>query len=173
MPVNLTSYHEPKPERRLTGRMVLAMFVGFFGLIFAANAVMIWMAFDSWTGLEVESSFQAGRHYQSEIDAAKAQAERGWQVRASATRSGSGAAILSVELADKAARAISGLSVAAQLKRPTSQAQDRTIILAEGPAGTYAGRVDNVADGQWTLVLDAMRDGERVFRSRNSLVLGN
>jgi len=173
MPVELTSTN-PKPrEFRLTGWMVFGMMAGFFGIIFIANAIMIWLAFDSWTGLETASSYEAGRQYQSEFDAAQRQNQRGWKVTANAVRATAGAASVDVELKDKAGAPLSGLVLNAWLNRPTNSANDRKTVLAEGSTGTYTGIIQEIAAGQWTLIIEARDAGKVVFRSRNRLVITN
>ncbi len=52
---------------RITGRMVLFSLIGFFGLIFAANAVLIWLAVSTHTAVVVSSSYMAGLGYLAEL----------------------------------------------------------------------------------------------------------
>ena len=160
-----------KPQKRLTGRGVLAWLLGFFGLIFLANGIFIYYAMSSWTGLEVESSYKAGQAYQGEIDAAARQAERGWKVDAQLTRDATGHASMRVVANDKAGAPVSGLIFTARLERPTHRAEDRTLTLAERESGLYVGVLDDLEAGQWDMRLEGKGAEGVVFRSRNRLFL--
>jgi nitrogen fixation protein FixH len=155
---------------RLSGRMVLFGLIGFFGLIAAANAVLIWLAVSTGSGVVVSSSYRAGNDFQAEIDAANAQAARHWSVAADVTRSGDGAAI-DLTVRDASGSPVSGLAVAASFVGHTGEAGDRGAILSEGEVGRYRGVVDQLAVGNWLLVIDATRGEERVYRSENRVML--
>lgn len=157
-------------ERRITGRTVLLSLIAFFGVIFAANAAMIWLAMASWNGVETQSAYRDGASYPRELAAAEAQASRHWQVAAEMARSGEGVEI-AVTLRDGDARPLSGLVVSARLERPSHDREDVTLVLNEGEVGAYRGRVARLAAGNWHLMLDAGRGGERLFRSVNRISL--
>lgn len=155
---------------RVTGRTVLLGLIGFFGLIFAANAVLIWLAVSSHTGTVVGSSYKAGGQYQSEIDAARVQAERHWQVSADLTRAGAGADI-DITVRDANGAPLTGLSLVARLASPVDANADLVATLGEGEIGRYRGSLESVPAGQWTLMIDADRDGDRVYHSENRVTL--
>lgn len=155
---------------RINGWMVLAGLVAFFGLVAAANAVMIWMALSTNTGVVVSSSYKAGNGFQADLDAAHAQAARNWQVEADLARAGEGAAI-DILVRDAAGAPVSGLAVTARLESPMSESSDRLATLAEGETGRYRGAVDALAAGNWLLVIDALKGEERVFHSENRVML--
>lgn len=157
-------------RRPITGRTVLLSLVGFFGVIFAANAALIWLAVTSWNGVETESAYKDGSSYPREIAAAEAQASRDWHVAADVARSGDGVAI-EVDLKDARVRPLSGLEVTARLERPSHDREDVSLTLSEGEVGTYRGRVPHLSSGNWHLVLDAAGNGERLFRSVNKIIL--
>ena len=48
---------------------------------------------------------------------------------------------------------------------------DRVFALVERESGIYTGAAGDVAPGQWDLVIEAVRGNERVFLSRNRVVL--
>lgn len=155
---------------RITGRMVLFGLIGFFGLIALANAVMIWLAVSTGTGVVVTSSYKAGNDFQSEIDAASDQASRNWAVTANVARAGQGAAIdLTVE--DAAGAPVSGLAVTARFVGHQGEEGDRAATLKEGEIGRYRGAVDELKPGNWQLVIEALQGEERVYRSENRVLL--
>ncbi|WP_321342362.1 FixH family protein [Breoghania sp.] len=160
-----------KPVKRMTGRTVLAWIIGFFLVIFAANAAFIYLALSSWTGVEVESSYKAGQEYQGEIDAASRQNARAWQVDAHLARDAAGLGTIRLEARDKSGAPLSGLTFSALLERPTHRADDRTVTLAESEAGVYVGTLENLAPGQWDMRLEGDDASGVVFRSRNRVFL--
>ncbi len=159
-----------RPVRRVTGLRVLAWLGGFFGVIFAANVALVWLAVDSFPGLSVESSYRAGQEFNEEVAAAAAQAARGWNVDVRAQRAGDGAAF-TARFADKSGSPESHLAVTAKIEHPTDTRHDREVLLAEVEPGVYTAEVAGVAAGSWVLVIEAAAGGERVFRSRNTLSL--
>jgi nitrogen fixation protein FixH len=163
--------HHPA-GRPVTGRRVLAWMIAFFAVIFAANAVMIWLAVASFPGLEVSSSYRAGQEFNAEVAAAAAQAARGWNVEVHTERA-AGTTRLLARFADKAGAPERGLVVTARLQHPTDSRHDRTVVLAETGQGGYEAALGGVAPGGWTLVVDAEADGARVFRSRNHVTLAD
>ncbi len=72
---------------------------------------------------------------------------------------------------DKQGAPLTGLTFSAVLERPTDKGADRRIALAEQPIGIYRGAAVDVAPGQWDLVLEAKRAGERLFFSRTRVFL--
>ncbi|WP_181706299.1 FixH family protein [Chthonobacter rhizosphaerae] len=157
-------------DRPVTGTRVLAWVLAFFFVIFAANGALIYFALTSFPGLEVASSYKAGQQFEAERDAARAQETRHWTVDLDARIAARGAAVTAAFHAP-GGRAERDLTVEAILKHPTAASRDRSVTLTEGADGTYAGLVADVAPGQWILEVEASRDGERLFRSRNHLFL--
>jgi nitrogen fixation protein FixH len=149
---------------------MLAWILGFFGVIFAANVVMIWLAVGSFPGLEVDSSYKAGQAYNDEVAAAAAQAARGWKVDLHTARAGA-AVTVTASFFDRSGAPERDLAVTVRLQHPTDKRHDRTATLAEVRPGVYEGVADGVAEGAWTVVVDAEAGGERLFRSRNPAVL--
>lgn len=64
--------NEPK---RLTGRKVLAITIGAFGIIFGANMALVYSAVSSFPGLEVKNTYVASQSFDEE---ARAQEALGW-----------------------------------------------------------------------------------------------
>jgi len=157
--------------RPLTGRAVLLCLLAFFGVVIGANMIMMKLAIDTLSGTEVDSAYKASLAYNAEIRAAHQQAARGWSVAVRAERSAIGAVGVRVEARDAVGVPLTGLTFSARLARPTDKRADRTAALAEREAGIYRGQILEVAPGQWDLVLEAERGGERLFLSRNRVIL--
>ena len=119
--------------------------------------------------MEAASSYQAGLKFGEEAAAARAQNERHWQVKANVRLSGS-EALFDIDARDAAGHPITGLTATASLHHPANARGDRPVTLSEETAGPFP-RATPAAAGQWDLVVELSRDGERVFRSRSRLVL--
>lgn len=153
----------PKP---LTGRKVFLWLVGFFGVIFTANAVFLWFALGTFPGVSVESSYKAGQAYNQDIADARVQVDRAWQVEAGLNRQADGVWV-EVVARDKTGTPLTGLSFTANLYHPTNKAEDKIVSLTDGGRGTYSGLAEHLPTGIWNLVLEAEDDTGRVFRSQN------
>jgi len=159
----------PKGQE-LTGKRVLLYFVGFFVVVAAVNAVMVHVAVKTFAGTETGSSYKAGLAYNKEEAAARAQDALNWQVDGQIARAPSGDAILTVAIKDRTQKPIPGIKVAAQLAHPLNARLDHSIELIRMADGTFRGTTDASA-GQWTLLIDVTRDGERIYRTKSRVVL--
>jgi nitrogen fixation protein FixH len=159
------------PARPLTGRTVLVAILAFFAVVIGVNGVMIALAIGTMPGLETDKPYQAGVAYNAEIAQAHAQAARHWTVTAHVSRSADGRATVSVEARDAGGAPVAGLAVAARLLRPADQRGDHAVALRERAPGTYQGEADGVAPGAFDIEIDAASAAERLFRSRNRIVV--
>jgi nitrogen fixation protein FixH len=158
----------PKP---LTGRKVLFMLVGFFGVVFGVNFLMMKLAIDTLPGTEVDSAYSASLAYEKEITAAHDQSARDWKVDAHIARGADGGATLQVEAHDASGKPMSGLKFQGRFERPTDRRADQPVELAEMGIGIYRGSAPPIASGQWDLVLEAVSAGRRMFLSKNRVLL--
>ncbi len=160
-----------RPGRPITGRMVFLMMAAFFAVVVGVNLVMMRLAIQTLPGTEVDSAYSASLAYGKEIATARDQLERNWKVDAHVERSGQGGAMLRVEVRDNAGRPMTGLMFSGRFERPTDRRADRAIELAETGIGIYRGSADTVPPGQWDLVLEGAASGQRLFLSKNRVVL--
>ncbi|MCP3381396.1 FixH family protein [Bradyrhizobium sp. CCGUVB4N] len=155
----------------LTGTKVFLMLVAFFGVVIGVNFTMMKLAIATLPGTDVDSPYAAGLAYDREISAAQDQAARGWKVSAHIERRADGNAVLQVEARDAAGQPLTGLKFGGRLERPTDKRADLAVALAEAGIGIYRGNATSVAPGQWDLVIEGDAKGERVFLSRNRVIL--
>ena len=94
--------NEAAPPRRLTGRMVLLCLVGFFGVVFGVNGVLIHEALSTFGGVDTDSAYQAGRMFEHDVAMAKAQDALQWRVEAKVTPMPDGARRIDVVARDAA-----------------------------------------------------------------------
>jgi nitrogen fixation protein FixH len=153
--------------KAFTGKTVLAWFLGFFGVVFAANAVFLYLAFGSFPGVVVNSSYEAGQTYNQEISAARAQAQLNWQITSEITRGIDAGGRLLVTAVDAQGTPIYGVSIHATLRHPAQENADLEVSLRADGGGRYLGEFENLPEGNWTLVLEVKQDGIRKFKSEN------
>lgn len=155
----------------LTGTKVFLMLVAFFGLVIGVNVTMMKLAIATLPGTDVDSPYAAGLTYDREISAAHDQAARKWQVSAHIERRADGAATLQVDARDAGGQPMSGLKFGGRLERPTDKRADLQVELSEAGIGIYRGNAASVPPGQWDLVIEGEARGQRVFMSRNRVIL--
>jgi nitrogen fixation protein FixH len=160
---------QTQTEFQVTGRMVLAGLVGFFGLVAGVNATMIYAAISTFGGVETDSSYRAGLAFAREMATVEAQDARHWNVSAKAAIEGNGT-VVEVTARDASGRPIENLAATALLVHPTDRRADHTVTLASDGAGRFRGATVAGA-GQWDLVIDLSRNDERLFRSKNRVWL--
>jgi nitrogen fixation protein FixH len=158
-----------KKARQLTGWRVLLYLVAFFGVVMAANGLMVYEAVSTMTGVDTDSAYQAGRMFERDVAMAKAQESRHWRVVAHVTPLLSGSQI-EITARDEAGRPLTGMQASAAFQRPTDRHLDHDIALVEDSPGKFHGNAEIMA-GQWELVIEISRNGEQLFRSKNRVVL--
>jgi nitrogen fixation protein FixH len=158
----------PKP---LTGRKVLLMLIAFFGVVIAVNVIMAKLAIQTLPGTEVDSAYSASLAYENDIAAARDQNARNWKVDAHIQRGSDGGATLEVEAHDNSGLPMSGLNFQGRFERPADRRADQAVTLAEVASGIYRGSAPMIGPGQWDLVLEGDAAGQRMFLSRNRVLL--
>ncbi len=156
------------PPFRITGAWVLkAFFVG-FGVVFAANAVLIYFALHSWSGLETKNPYEKGLTHNTALAEAEEQAKLGWTVdveyQALAGFGGRREGNVVVSVRDAQGLSINGLDGHALFWRPTSPGNDQVLDLESRGDGEYSAYVVLPAAGQWDVRLE-LSGGPRSFRA--------
>ena len=155
---------------RLTGGKVLAILLTCFGIVFAVNGLMVHYALSTFRGQTTEHPYERGLSYNSEIEAARAQAARGWSLAAHVERDGAGVAHVSVEARDAAGQPLQGLAIKAHFSSPADMKLDRETQLVQQAPGLFVGELP-LAASHWDLTLVADREGARVFHSKNRILV--
>jgi nitrogen fixation protein FixH len=118
--------------RGITGGKVFAAMATFFAIIIAVNATLAIFAMRSWTGLVVENGYVASQGFNEELAEARRQAQLGWQESL-----GYAGGKLTLTLGDAELRPIEKAEVSVMLERPSTDRQDRQLVLAETAPGRY------------------------------------
>ena len=159
-----------KPPRELTGLAVLLCFLGFFGVVFAVNALLIQAATSTFGGLETGSSYKAGLMFAQEMMSAQRQEARHWRVDGKLARDRAGSAVLELSARAPNGAPLAGLTAQARLAHPADARLDHAIALNRTGAGAFHGETQ-AQPGQWELIVDLYRGDDRVFRSRSRVTL--
>jgi nitrogen fixation protein FixH len=157
-------------SHQITGLMVLGFMVAFFVIIVGVNVFMAHAAISTFGGVETASSYHAGQMFERDVAMAKAQDAQHWRVDAKLTRAADGTTLIDITAHDGAGAPVSGVAASAQFARPTNRRLDRTIMVGQTGPGHFVGNTD-LAAGQWDLVIELSRQDERLFRSKNRVVL--
>lgn len=156
--------------REWKGWMVLAFMLAFFGVVIGVNAFMAHLAMSTFGGVDVASSYQAGQMFERDVAMAETQDERHWRIDGKITAAADGGKALDIAARDSTGAPLTGLTATAEFTRPTDRRLDRTLSIREDTPGHFHGNVALPA-GQWDLIIELSRQGERQFRSVNRVVI--
>lgn len=155
----------------LTGRTIFWRMVAFFGLIIVVNAIMMTLAISTLPGTVTDSAYRSNQRFNEELAQARTRLALGWRVEAHVDRTAEGIAAVRVTLADRAGAPVEGHAVTARLMRPADPKADRTFEAVTARPGLFTGTAEGVSHGAYDLIIEARRDAELVYRSRNRVML--
>ena len=145
--------------REFTGKHMLALFVGGFGIIITVNFGMAYMAISTFPGVEARSPYVASQTF--EVNRA-AQDALGWDV---VTTLDDG--LLTLSIKDEAGQPVQPKILKAIFGRATHTGEDHT------PDFTWTGTALTAMvpsrDGYWNLRLELEADDGTIFRRRIQL----
>ena len=102
--------------------------------------------------------------------AAEAQQARHWRITAALRPEAGGPTQIELSARDRAGQPLTGLNATVALHHPNDRRLDRRVAMqADGP-GRFRGAVAP-HPGQWDLVIELARDGERLFSSKERVIL--
>lgn len=143
--------------RKLTGRAVLLLLVGFFGVIFATNAIFITAAVCTFRGEDEAKPYLQGVEYNHTLARRAEQARLGWRARIGDQRLASGAVLLTIDVSQPDGKAPKGLSLTGELRHPADEHRDRTLHFAETAPGHFEAQLRDVTPGRWEMVVSNSR----------------
>ena len=159
-----------RKTRELTGKHVLFCLLGFFGVVFAVNGVLVKAATSTFGGVETSSSYKAGLMFEQDVARAEQQDDLHWQVGGKIARDKAGEAVLDISAHDFKGLPVTGITAQARLAHPADERLDHVIALDRTDAGLFHGEAQ-AQHGQWELIVDLYRGETRVFRSRSRVTL--
>lgn len=142
------------------------IFVAFFAVVVSVNGVMIFFAYDSWTGLETKDHYVKGLAYDDTIAAKKAQEALGWTVSydletISKNPDGSRQVAYKVTFLDHNQAPVTPLKARTFFIRPTSEGMDVNALANKREDGVVGGVMTVAAAGQWDLRVYAESRGRK------------
>lgn len=143
----------------ITGRRVLLAFIAFFGVIFIANAIFLWLATDTFTGLSTENAYRKGIAYNDRLDRADAQRRLDWRAATAFQSTGAGTGQFSLALETADGSPVVGRTVTAVFRRPVVEGIDFSTVLSMAEDGRYLADIAPPEPGQWDVRLEVSRPG--------------
>ncbi len=156
--------------RELTGRTVLLCLLAFFAVVAAVNGIMMTFAVTTFSGVETANSYQAGVTFAREEAAAEAQESRHWRVNSSLRAQANNLTQIELSAQDGAGQPLAGFEATVSLIHPNDRRRDHPVSMRTNAPGGFSGVVSH-SPGQWDLVIELKRDGERMFRSKERILL--
>lgn len=143
----------PRADERADpgGRTIPWLFAGFFGVVILANAVMVYIAVTSFTGLQTRNHYLRGLAYNTVLEADRVQRALGWDVAVTFESTGPRRGRIVAHARDAAGAPLDGAAVIAHLVRPAESGHDMDIALAAGRDGIHAAEVELPLPGLWEI----------------------
>jgi nitrogen fixation protein FixH len=158
------SIAEPRP---FSGRKFLAVLLGAFAVVAAANGLLIWYALSTWSGLVSDSAYQEGLGFDRVLAESRAEAALGWQATIEYDPHGR----ISVVLVDAKAQPLAGMQLSMLLLRPTREGFDRAFPLSETSPGRYEAAVRPPLPGQWDARVTVKSAGAIRFHAERRIIV--
>lgn len=148
--MSATEKSKAKSVKKFTGKHALIWIVGFFLVVFAANAIMATIAIGTWGGLETDDAYRKGLYYNDEIAAAEEQKTSGWQISLSHTPVSLMGDRLDVSITWPTDD-LPPANVTALITRAVTNAYDQEITLTKAGKEVYTAPLSLAFKGQWNV----------------------
>ncbi len=166
----MTATHEKSPARVLTGRTVLAIFVGFFAVVFAVNGVLMYEALSTRSGMVANEPYRKGLKYNERIAADERQSALGWKADIALSPD---AKSLTVALSTDKGEPVAGLAIVGHIGRPVTDKEDHELTLVEATPGQYTAAFPSAEPGAYVADIEisdaAASEGTVLYRARRRL----
>ena len=148
-------------RKGFTGRHMLAIMLGFFGVVIAVNVTMATLAAKTFGGTVVDNSYVASQHFNHWLAEARAQERLGWTARLALDERRR----VRVTLGEPRG-ALAAAAVTAVARHPVGRASDVTLRFRAAGNGLYLSE-DPLPPGRWQVHLEVRRgaDGLRLIES--------
>jgi len=143
--------------RPFTGRHMLLVMIGFFGVVISVNVLLAVYAATTWSGLVVPNSYVASQEFQARHDAMAAQHALGWMPHFSYVPG-----TVRFVIADAGGRPVDLGPVTLQVNRPVGTKDDVILTLQPVRRGTYEAALV-LGEGVWDATIGAETTGAGPF----------
>jgi nitrogen fixation protein FixH len=154
------------------------IFVGAFGIVLGVNLTLLYFATSTFNGLVSTTAYDDGIAYNKEIAAARAQEALGWNGAITLDGQPGGSdgawpAQINAQFLDAAGQPVlQGMTVTAQIRRPTQSGYDQTMTLHANPNGYWSSPVTLPFQGQWEVrVVAKLEERDAAYRMRDRFIL--
>lgn len=144
-------------------RHVPWLFVAGFAIVLAVNAIMVWLAVGSFSGLYTPQPRQRSLHYNDVIARQGDRDALGWQLEATWRPQDNR---LEIAVVDAQGRPLGNARLHAELVRPVEKRPPLAVDLVAVDSGRYAATVALPARGNWDLDVVIDHDGRRFAQTR-------
>ncbi|MEO5364956.1 MAG: FixH family protein [Magnetococcus sp. WYHC-3] len=136
------------PRRRLEPWPLVI--IGFFVVVFAANAAFIYLATDTFNGVVVEKHYEKGLAFNQVLEAQRRQNALGWLalVDIGAIKLQQPGTLV-MRVSDEQGRPVTGLSGQGMLFRPVASGHDQELRWVEAAPGRYEAVLTLPLPGRW------------------------
>ena len=138
-------------ERRLTGKHILLILLGFFAVVAIVNAAFIYFAISTGPGEEKGASYEVGLRYNNILAEERTQNALQWNHQLQIMQGSR----LRVAITKSEGTPVAGLAVAGSFGRPAADSADRTLAFKEIDAGVYEADLGQISPGSWVLTFTA------------------
>ncbi|TVQ30722.1 MAG: hypothetical protein EA356_14885 [Geminicoccaceae bacterium] len=149
----------PTPARK--SLWIPWLFVGFFGVIFVVNGIMVYHAISTFSGVDRRDAYKRGQAYNTILAEARAMEALGWQARVGHEPVNATVGRLIVAVSDATDEPIRDADVRALVKRPTNARMDFETWLVPIGGGAYAAELDWPAQGIWDVLVTVEQGATR------------
>jgi nitrogen fixation protein FixH len=139
--------------KKLTGRGVLLILIGFFGVIILTNAIFITAAIHTFRGEDEARPYLQGVEYNQTLARRAEQAKLGWRASMGDRRLASGTVLLTVDVTAPDGTAPTGLLLTGELRHPADEHRDRSLRFSETLPGHFEAVLRDVAPGHWQMTV--------------------
>jgi len=159
-----------RSEKKFTGKKALIWIIGFFGVVFAVNGVMLYMALHTWGGLETDDAYRKGLFYNREITAAEDQAKSGWIISLDHQPISLRGDILAVNIT-RPDGDLAPEKVTAFISRAVTNIYDQTITLDQLGANQYGTPLTLPQPGQWDVDIRVSRPNGPLYQLKEKIFI--
>ena len=148
---------------RLTGWHVLAIVVGFFGVVVSLDVWFATLAYRTFPGQVSDTPYEDGVAFNRRLAQQDAQARLGWSAAAAADPGQ-----VRVEVRDASGAPLKGLVLTGRLERPATESGRLILAFREIAPGRYAADAPRLA-GAWDLAFRAADGQGRALEAERRL----
>jgi len=153
----------------LTGRGVFLWLVGFFGIIFATNAIFITEAVKTFRGEDEQRPYLQGVAYNQTLEHRAEQARLGWQASITGRHASPGKVQVIVRLQQRNGAPQTKANLTGEMRHPADENRDRPLFFTEISPGVYQAESTGIAPGNWDVLVS--NQGHDPFQASRRLWL--